>query len=945
MLCNAQSLGNKLQELHHLLYCERFDVVLITESWLDDSFTHGLLDPKLKYNVFRKDRNRHGGGVCIFVSNHLKTVKVDLDDKYNHLEILCIDIVTKPLSLRVFVTYRPPGVDIAAVMYLASLIECIHTYCLLNRVNVVTGDLNSPKISWTDFTCPNDNIHKPLLDCVIECGFSQIVEFPTRQTHILDIILIDEVQRVLTVSEGPPIGYSDHCCVEFSLLVDVTEDTTVRNSSYYLWCRADFPSINEYLAYIDWYNLICNFPAAIDMWTAFMNVVYHAINLYVPIKSSKVHYAHHRKCNSPDYPKEIRKAFAMKLRCWRNYKTNSRSHLHKTQYYKRVQICKELVHRYEMDCELRILEANNIGAFYRFVNKRLRNKTGISPLHNSSGDLITDDASKADLLNNYFASVGTIDNGVLPTSTTTTTVSTRHGTHKLEQIIFTETYVAAAIHKLKSNLSSGPDGLPPLFYKCTAGCLAQPLAALFTQMMSVSVVPEDWKVAIIVPVFKKGTATNVENYRPISLTCVASKIMERIISDQMASFFLENNVINKAQHGFLKGLSTSTNLLECFNHWTISIQARKSVTVAYIDFAKAFDTVSHPKLLYRLKQYGIDGCLLKWIESFLSGRSHATRVGHCLSSILDLSSGTIQGSGIGPLLFITYINELADLLSDYNVIVKLFADDLKLYAEISTDIETTHFNGALQCINDWANAWQLQISIAKCCVLQLNKKCLENLPGPFFINGTPLPICNSVKDLGVVVNESLSPSSHIAKITVTAYQRVNLIFRCFVSRDNQILLRAYTTYVRPLLEYCTVVWSPSLKCDIHSIEKVQKKFTKRLSGCNSLTYTERRNKLNLTTLELRRLYYDLVMCYKIVFNIVQLDFSEFFARNTYPSTRGHPYKLYVNHNRANIRYHFFACRVVKMWNSLPVDIIDFSSLSRFRRSLCKIDFSEFLTVQ
>ena len=184
MLCNAQSLGNKLQELHYLLYFERFDVVLITESWLDDSFTQGLLDPKLKYNVFRKDRNRHGGGVCIFISNQLKTVRVDLDDKYNHLEILCIDTLIKPLSLRVFVTYRPHGVDAAAVMYLASLTECIHSYCLLNRVNVVTGDLNSPKINWTDLTCPNDSIHKPLLDCVIECGFSQVVEFPTRQAHI-----------------------------------------------------------------------------------------------------------------------------------------------------------------------------------------------------------------------------------------------------------------------------------------------------------------------------------------------------------------------------------------------------------------------------------------------------------------------------------------------------------------------------------------------------------------------------------------------------------------------------------------------------------------------------------------------------------------------------------------------------------------------------------------
>ena len=147
---------------------------------------------------------------------------------------------------------------------------------------------------------------------------------------------------------------------------------------------------------------------------------------------------------------------------------------------------------------------------------------------------------------------------------------------------------------------------------------------------------------------------------------------------------------------------------------------------------------------------------------------------------------------------------------------------------IRDSTDTTHFNDALQCISDWANAWQLQLSIAKCCVLQLNTKCLENLPGPFFINGISLPTCNSVRDLGVTVNESLSPSSHIA------YKRVNLILRCFVSGENLILLRAYTTYIRPLLQYCTVVWSPSLQCDIYSIEKVQKKFTK---GLPCLLYT------------------------------------------------------------------------------------------------------------
>ena len=146
-----------------------------------------------------------------------------------------------------------------------------------------------------------------------------------------------------------------------------------------------------------------------------------------------------------------------------------------------------------------------------------------------------------------------------------------------------------------------------------------------------------------------------------------------------------------------------------------------------------------------------------------------------------------------------------------------------------------------------------------------------------------------------------------------------------VSRDIVMLLRAYTTYVRPLLEFNTVVWSPSLKCDIRSVEKVQRKFTKRLPDYGDLSYVERRAKLNLKSLELRRLHYDLVMCYKIVFNIIQLRFSDFFVFSTLP-TRGHPYKLQVNHDPVNARRNFFACRLVKLWNSLPSDTTDFGSL-------------------
>jgi len=263
--------------------------------------------------------------------------------------------------------------------------------------------------------------------------------------------------------------------------------------------------------------------------------------------------------------------------------------------------------------------------------------------------------------------------------------------------------------------------------------------------------------------------------------------------------------------------------------------------------------------------------------------------------VVTLCSGTVQGSGIGPLLFLTCINELASILAEFNVTVKLFADDVKLYAEVFTDVDAEHFSHALSCISEWANMWNLQVSCPKCCILQLNPRYACSSIAHLTINGVPLPAHDNVRDLGVIVNESLTPSTHIAKINATAHQRVNLIFRAFVSRDIVVLLRAYTTYVRPILEFNTVVWSPSLKCDItRSVEKVQRKFTKRLPGYSDLSYAERRAKLNLQTLELRRLHYDLVMCYKIVFSIVKLQFSDFFVFSSL-STRGHPYKLQVNH--------------------------------------------------
>jgi len=215
--------------------------------------------------------------------------------------------------------------------------------------------------------------------------------------------------------------------------------------------------------------------------------------------------------------------------------------------------------------------------------------------------VLVDSFAKANALNAYFSSVGTVDNGNTPDCQCFVLESV------LDSIVIDASDVMWSISRLKTNSSCGPDKIPPLLFVKLKHCLCYPLAYIFNQLISVGAVPPEWKKAFITPVHKKGAAGLVQNYRPISLTCVASKIMERIVCRRILDHLYNNNILHRAQHGFLKNRSTTTNLLESLNDWTLCLQTKNQVTVVYVDFSKAFDVVSHDKLFARLHSYGIRG--------------------------------------------------------------------------------------------------------------------------------------------------------------------------------------------------------------------------------------------------------------------------------------------------------------------------------------------------
>jgi hypothetical protein len=681
--------------------------------------------------------------------------------------------------------------------------------------------------------------------------------------------------------------------------------------------------MSVYLSQYVWEDLLTVNFTADDLWNSFRNVLNEGIDLFVPYKYVRSNNAsgpgRRRRC-----PKAMWRIKNKKLSLYKAHRSNPSNTNIRAKYKQECAKYKRAVREDEIEREKKILDANNVGSFYKYVNSKLKCHSGVGTLIDSNGNDVVDDRRKANLLNDYFCSVGTIDNGINPPIRNSSNVL-------IDNIHFDELKVIKAAKKIRTKHKNTCDheGYPILLLTKLISVLSIPLSLIFNSFMSIGKLPNSWKTAIVTPIFKNGLSSNPANYRPISRTSIFCKLMERIIAADLRDFLTSNNLLCDSQHGFTVGKSTLTNLLETTSDLTYAMDKSVPQTIIYIDFKKAFDSVSHPKLIHKLKSFGVSGDLLLLISDFLSDRSQATHVGHDTSSTRDINSGVIQGSCLGPLLFLTFINDLPQIF-DPSLTVKIFADDLKVYLCVQSLVDEFLLQNALNKLQKWADQWQLTISIHKCSVLHIIPSRSESTKKPFYFLGLhPLSAQKTVRDLGVLIDEHLSFRPHINTIVSKASSRSYLIFKCFLSNDLDNLLKAFLVYVRPLLEYGSPIWSPHIKKDISAVERVQRRFTKRLPGMFYLTYPERLNKLEIDSLEMRRLKQDLILAYKIYFGKTKSTLT--LLPNLINSTRGHDHKLRLPMSHTDHSKYFFTSRVVSVWNSLKN--ADFASQESFENAL------------
>ncbi len=902
------------------------NIILICETWLDEYNTLGNYVCE-KYDILRKDRNRYGGGVMILVDKSFYSSSVDfqIDDKV-FIECLFCEINFKNTKIIIGCVYRPPNTD---VQYCDQMINIINKICVQfpSHSIIIAGDFNLPFIDWSvPQPLKNEIITVKFVNFILENSLEQLVNFPTRGSNTLDLVLCRYVSIANDICTVPPIVSSDHEYIHFSMVVDYVNKKLLGelNKNKYAYCfeRADFNCIAAYLGSVNWIREFSYLQSVDEWYSCFLNHMHKSIELFVPSRKIDVN-------NNRHIPKRIKRLLSKKKIIWRKMKLTNSPDM-KVKFKEICNICKQELRAYHRKKIDFVCKQKNTKHFYNFINKRLGRITSPITLKSPAGNILSCSES-AETFANYFHSVYNTDNGSLP-------VFENKCDSKLYGIDFSMDIISSYMHKLSNKTSVGPDGIPNLFLKKMSGVLSLPLSLIFQRSLDSGVLPRIWKVANITPVFKgAGSRFNRDNYRPISLTSNVCKLMESIIYDNIYSHCSECKLFSNVQHGFRKSMSTATNLLEMNNDITKLLDEGNCVDLITIDFSKAFDKISHSKLLHKLDKYGICSNVHNWINSFLKNRSFRVSVGDCFSKSYDIPSSVPQGSKLGPLMFLLYVNDISDLFKYAKI--KMYADDLSIYAPVNNENDNMALQNELDKLCKWCAIWSLSINYKKCNLIHMG---YNNPNLPYHLNDTLLSVSNCERILGVLVDDNLSFSDHIYSCVKKANRISNLILANVYNLENSLLIDLYKTYCRPYLDYVSTVYSPHYLQLIDVIESVQRHFTKRLHGLKNMSYIERMQMFNLESLELRRLRTDLILLYKILHGYINTSLYGEFVYNRVRETRGHTFKLVKNHVRLDVRKFSFTCRVIDVWNSLNSEVVSSSNVKQFIHKLSLYDLSKFI---
>lgn len=914
---NADSLSNKINELQAMANLDKPDLICITETlpkyYNPDLYENFNLPG---YEGFHANRGR---GVSTYVkSGYLTELFVPQTD-FTENVFVKISINSNTILL-VGCIYRSPNSEesnndaLLALLDEANRIKCSHL--------IILGDFNYKEVNWELRSVQTRANHpaSKILDKVNDLFLDQVITEPTRyrygeQENLLDWVLTDSKDCIENLSIGSPLGAKgDHCIIKFGIKIIRKEVFIKDRRNLY---KGDYDALRQIISVTNWKEALLS-KTTEEAWSFFSDVLNAGIQKHIPLKKAV-------KSNCQIWVNsEVRAAKRNKNRFWQKYKRNKTTE-NWSLFTEARNAANRIINKTKSNFELKIAREikTNSKQFWNYVKSKKVGASELPNIRDLEGNEHSSDLSKANSFNEYFSSVFTCENLDNPPA-----APFRNQGQFKDNVFSSIEIIEKELTKLNISKAAGPDKLHAKILYELRKEISLPLNIIFNKSMNEGKLPPEWKLAHVKPLFKKGSKKDISNYRPVSLTSICCKLLERIIKADMTKYLEENKFIVRNQHGFRSGRSCVTQLLEIMNIWTEILDKNSAIDCVYLDFAKAFDKVPHHRLNLKMKSYGIGGNLLNWLTDFLDNRKQQVVIKDTFSDIKDVTSGIPQGSVLGPLLFIIYINDLPEAV---NSEVQIFADDTKIFKAIETVADSLTMQEDLNNILEWSSKWQLPFNISKCKIIHFGK---NNPEYEYTMTDNRLEKVDFEKDLGVTFDRNLKFSKHISLIVSKANSRLGMIKRNFDNLSIEVFLPLYKSLVRPLLEYCSSIWNPTLKMEYDEIEKVQRRATKLVTNLKNLSYQDRMRYLKLDSLAFRRRRCDIIQVFKIFKGIDKLNQQEFFTLNDRP-TRGHSLKISKPRANSSLRQNSFSFRIVNDWNSLSESTVTCTSVNSFKSALSK----------
>lgn len=797
---------NILEFLDNL--CVSVDVIVLCETWLKE-VNCSLFNVRGYKSIF-SCRDSSSGGLALYVRNsieHQIHVNTCLDG-FHHMHV---GLKLNGLHYNVHGVYRPPSFDfnnfqVMLENWLSTASQTCPTF--------IVGDINIP------INLINNNVVVKYKNLIESYGYLCTNTFATRPVscNILDHVVCSLGYASALQNDTIFSNISDHLPIITSLKINARNDRMELSKKIinHTKLNADFK------AYLD--SIVC----VNDVDSCLTNIVTKYNNLLQDCTTIVTKLVKIKGTQCP----------WMTLGLWQLIKIKN-YHLKKVKRNPQDNHAKSMLNHVSKKVEkfkniakktyyANILNNTTHSKLWKHINIIFgRSKTANKIALNVNGSIISDNLEVCNLFNNHFSNIGRNLANSIPLTDIQNPIEQLHS---IRESIFLQpcspNEVLNIIHDLKTNKAPGPDNIPSLILKTNASVFSNILSESFNKIISTGQYPECLKLAKVSPIFKSGDPCLLDNYRPISTLSVFSKVFEVLLVNRLLNFFGRHNLLYKFQYGFRQSCSTETALVELVDFITKEVDCKKIVGALFIDLKKAFDTLDHDILLAKLNSYGVRGVANNLLRSYLSERKQYVYINHHKSAIEQISTGVPQGSNIGPLLFLIYINDLGNLR--LNGTPRLFADDTALfYPDISPTTVIDHINQDLEKLKIFfaSNLLSLNINKTKYMIFQSPRKSLPIHDDPK-LGDIIIDKVDSFKYLGLHLDSKFSWEIHIKHVERKVATLCGVLSRvsCFV--PQHVLLKFYHAHIHSQLQYVVIVWGRACRSKLLRLQTLQNRCLK-----------------------------------------------------------------------------------------------------------------------